>query len=220
MSCNLFHCFDPYVMIFHFPLKWFVVLLILFFVNWQVFFFMSSVELILKKLVWLAWSSFKSLIKHLNEAFLALFSMILFIYLMNVVGLIPFVFTYTSHLSTNLSFSLTLWFSGVIVSILKSFDGFLSHMVPTGTPVVLWVFLVMVESISQLIRPFTLSIRLMANVMAGHLIMNLFGLFISSSVSYFFLLVFQGMFLVFEHCISLVQSYVFVSLLSLYWDES
>nr|YP_010698159.1 ATP synthase F0 subunit 6 [Brueelia nebulosa]WCF77120.1 ATP synthase F0 subunit 6 [Brueelia nebulosa] len=221
MSCNLFHCFDPYVfMISVMPLKWMVLALFFFFTNWQLFSLFSSVDMVNKKVVGVMWNSFESLIKQINQSFLVIFSMIILIYIMNVIGLIPFMFTFTSHLSVNLSFSLSLWLSGVMVSIFKSLDGFFSHMVPTGTPLVLWVFLVLVESISLIIRPFTLSIRLMANVMAGHLIMNLFGIFICSSLNYFTLMFFQSMFIIFEHCISLVQSYVFVSLLSLYWDES
>nr|AHB85652.1 ATP synthase subunit 6 [Polyplax asiatica] len=140
---------------------------------------------------------------------------------MNLLSLSPFSFCPPSHLSFGLSVCFPLWVGGLISSYKKSKDKFLSHFLPLGTPQGLSWFLVLIELTSQAVRPLSLSVRLMANLTAGHMIMSL-----AEKASLLFPLLFKLQFLmilslllVFEFGVALIQAYVFMSLLSLYWDE-
>nr|UTT72624.1 ATP synthase F0 subunit 6 [Megaginus tataupensis] len=224
--CGLFSSFDPGV----FPLnsfvlsgnvKWIFFFFFLYMVWWQFFVFPVGKDLFFVKIYSIILGFIKDTFFQFHKVSLILLAIFFFIFSMNFLGLLPFYFSISSHLSVNLPLSLTLWSSGVVFMLISSVYSFLSHMVPVGCPFFLWPLLVLVESVSVLIRPFTLSIRLMANVMAGHLILSLMGQFFSYFV--FFLPMsfsFVGLFLLFEVCISTVQAYVFMSLLSLYWKES
>lgn len=94
-------------------------------------------------------------------------------------------------------------------------------MLPYGSPLGLMLFLPLVEIFSQLIRPFTLMIRLSTNLSRGHIIMYMFSYFtlLSSLVSPFIYVVLVLLF-VLELCISLLQAYIFVSLIVLYVNET
>lgn len=98
---------------------------------------------------------------------------------------------------------------------------FLAHMLPYGSPVGLILFLPLVELFSQMIRPLTLIIRLSTNLSAGHIIMYMFSYFtlLSSLLSPFIYVVLMLLF-VLELCISALQAYIFVSLISLYINET
>lgn len=101
------------------------------------------------------------------------------------------------------------------------FKAFISHILPYGSPVGLMLFLPLVEIFSQLIRPFTLMIRLSTNLSRGHIMMYMFSYFtlLSSSLAPFIYLVLFALF-VLELCISLLQAYIFVSLIALYVNET
>lgn len=101
------------------------------------------------------------------------------------------------------------------------FKNFISHMLPYGSPVGLMLFLPLVEIFSQLIRPFTLIIRLSTNLSSGHIMMYIFSYFtlLSSALAPFIYLVLFALF-VLELCISLLQAYIFVSLIALYVNET
>ena len=108
----------------------------------------------------------------------------------------------------------------ICVSITQ-FKEFIAHMLPYGSPVGLILFLPLVEIFSQLIRPFTLMIRLRTNLSRGHIMMYMFSYFtlLSSSLSPFIYLVLGALFIL-ELCISILQAYIFVSLISLYINET
>lgn len=106
----------------------------------------------------------------------------------------------------------------VSVSQLKEF---LAHMLPYGSPAGLMFFLPLVEIFSQIIRPLTLMIRLRTNLSAGHIMMYMFSYFtLLSSVLSPFIYVVLSLLFVLELCISMLQAYIFVSLLSLYIRET
>merc|ERR1712173_306186 len=96
-----------------------------------------------------------------------------FIVYSNFLGLFPYIFTSTSHLSITVRLILPLWLGNIILSVVKRTNFFLSHLVPNGTPYVLIPFMVIIELISRMIRPLTLSVRLAANMIAGHMLMSL-----------------------------------------------
>ncbi len=96
-----------------------------------------------------------------------------FILINNAFGLCPYVFTSTSHLTFAFSLALPLWLGHVLYAWLKVPEPILAHLVPLGTPGGLMPFIVLIELVSSLIRPLTLSVRLAANMVAGHLLLTL-----------------------------------------------
>lgn len=150
-----------------------------------------------------------------------LVSIFLLICLSNFIGLFPYIFTPTSHLSVTISLSVPVWLGYIVYSTLKNINFFLSHLVPTGTPYPLMPFMVLIEMVRRVIRPITLSVRLAANMMAGHLLMVLIrgpiarisGPLASTVILALLLLI------LLELAVSFIQRYVFRTLLSLYIIE-
>nr|DBA43823.1 TPA_asm: ATP6 [Bombus ussurensis] len=148
-------------------------------------------------------------------------SIMIYIMLLNLFSLIPYIFTPTSHLLFNLSLSLTMWMSFMIYSFINFPMKTLSHLVPMNSPKFLMNFMVIIELISLLIRPWTLSIRLSANLISGHLILILLSNFMMNFMYIFpFTIITQNMLLILEISMAFIQSYVFSILLTLYFSES
>jgi len=91
----------------------------------------------------------------------------------NFAGLLPYVFTASRHIRYTLPLRLCLWLRLIIYALVKTFSSFIAHLVPKGTPKSLIPFMVLIEIIRTIIRPFTLAIRLAANMIAGHLLLVL-----------------------------------------------
>nr|YP_009114515.1 ATP synthase F0 subunit 6 [Zorotypus medoensis]AFY30506.1 ATP synthase F0 subunit 6 [Zorotypus medoensis]AHY35144.1 ATP synthase F0 subunit 6 [Zorotypus medoensis] len=140
--------------------------------------------------------------------------------IMNIMGLIPYIFSVTSHFSITLSIALPLWMGFMSLGYTKNFYKMLSHTIPANTPYLLIPFMILIETTSNFIRPITLSVRLMANITAGHLLMTLISS-IQSSLSMVILIIFmQSVFMILESAVSIIQAYVFSLLISLYWQET
>jgi len=152
---------------------------------------------------------------------LVLIRFFLFIVYSNFLGLFPYIFTSTSHLVITIRLVLPVWLGYMILSIVNRTNFFLSHLVPTGTPYVLMPFMVIIELIRRIIRPLTLSVRLAANMIAGHILMSLVRSPMASLGGLVFLSTFFGLLIliVLELAVSVIQSYVFRTLLSLYIIE-
>jgi len=103
------------------------------------------------------------------------FSLFMFILFGNVVGLIPFTFTYTSHIIVTFSLAAVVIVFVTILGLVKNGLHFFSYFLPHGAPLWLAPILIPIEIISYLTRPVSLSIRLFANMMAGHTMLNVFG---------------------------------------------
>lgn len=150
-----------------------------------------------------------------------LLSLFLFILLNNFIGLIPYVFTRSSHLSFTLALALPLWLSLFLRNLLLSTQEWLAHLVPLGTPYVLIPFMVIIELVSNIIRPITLSVRLAANMVAGHLLLALLRgpipqvRYLVIRVVILFLVLLRAL----EIAVSFIQAYVFRTLRSLYVAE-
>lgn len=105
------------------------------------------------------------------------------------------------------------------------FDVFCAGLLPAGAPIALNPFLILIETVRILVRPITLSVRLVANMGAGHIVIGLIGTYLSSAVfsyswlAFFVLLFVQVFYFVFEFGVSLIQGYIFSLLLTLYADE-
>merc|ERR1712014_298524 len=133
----------------------------------------------------------------------------------NFIGLIPYIFTSTSHLSITLVLALPIWLGTILFSIIFQYNNLLAHLVPLGTPSFLIPIIVIIETVRNVIRPITLSIRLAANMVAGHLLLTLLGSQGPSSSS----LVLVILLLILEVAVACIQSYVFTILRSLYLNE-
>src|ERR1041385_3071989 len=103
------------------------------------------------------------------------FTLFTFILIANLLGLIPFSFTVTSHIIVTFALAAVVFIGVTIVGIVKHGWHFLRLFVPEGVPIVLLLLLVPTELPSYCIRPFTLSIRLLATLLAGHTMLAIFG---------------------------------------------
>nr|YP_009019478.1 ATP synthase F0 subunit 6 [Amphiascoides atopus]AHB52761.1 ATP synthase F0 subunit 6 [Amphiascoides atopus] len=144
-----------------------------------------------------------------------------FIALNNFTGLFPFIFTSSAHLTYACALALPLWLGHIIFKNSVEPNATMTHLVPLGTPPILMPFMVLIELTSNIIRPLTLSVRLAANMIAGHLLISLIGH--SASPEFNFSIMGVGLALillcVLESAVSLIQAYVFSMLSTLYFNE-
>lgn len=219
---NLFSIFDP-ARLFNLPLNWISV---------------SLAILIIPNQFWLSNSqslhSLKSLTLSLKREFRSVLgsqvtpgiiwiicSLLLFIAVNNFIGLFPYVFTASRHLFFTLPLGLTLWIGFFTIKFFKQPLRMLSHFLPLGTPYPLIPLIVLIEVVRNIIRPITLSVRLAANIVAGHLLLTLLSS-LRPVVSYpLLILVLRTLILllVLESAVALIQSYVFRILTTLYVEE-
>nr|UBD07269.1 ATP synthase F0 subunit 6 [Synapturanus rabus] len=155
---------------------------------------------------------------------LPLTSTLLFLTGMNLLGLLPYTYTPTTQLSMNLAIAFPLWLATTIVGMKNQPSLSLAHLLPEGTPTPLISPLIIIETISLLIRPLTLAVRLTANMTAGHLLIQLSSLaslaLISSPTSTPLMLTALLLLTTLEIAVAIIQAYVFVLLLSLYLQEN
>lgn len=150
-----------------------------------------------------------------------LFVLFTIFFIINLRGNIPLNSIPTLFYSQTLTIRLLFWIPIIICVSITQFKDFIAHILPYGSPIGLILFLPLVEIFSQLIRPFTLIIRLRTNLSRGHIIIYMFSYFtlLSSTLSPFIYIVLYALFIL-ELCISILQAYIFVSLLSLYINET
>nr|YP_010902177.1 ATP synthase F0 subunit 6 [Lunella correensis]QUV72909.1 ATP synthase subunit 6 [Lunella correensis]QYF08444.1 ATP synthase F0 subunit 6 [Lunella correensis] len=151
-----------------------------------------------------------------------LFLMLIFL---NLMGLIPYVFSVTSHLAISFSLGLPFWLSLIISGAVFNPSSTAASLLPGGAPSALNPFLVLVETVSLCVRPITLSIRLVANMSAGHIVLGLIGtylssgLFVYSALAVVILVAVQVFYFMFEIGVALIQAYIFSLLVTLYSDD-
>lgn len=223
MITNLFSVFDPSSSIFNLSLNWlrtFLGILIIPSIYWLIpsryHIFWNNILLTLHK-------EFKTLLGPIGSngstfIFVSLFSIILF---NNFIGLFPYIFTRTSHLTLTLTLALPLWLCFILFGWINNTQHIFAHLVPQGTPAVLIPFIVCIETISNVIRPGTLAVRLTANIIAGHLLLTLLGNTgpSISTILLSVLIITQIALLVLESAVAIIQSYVFAVLRTLYSSE-
>nr|ATD53054.1 ATP synthase F0 subunit 6 [Clovia sp. EMHAU-2015-Zz052918] len=220
MMTNLFSVFDPSTGMFSF--NWLSTYIGLFLIPLIYWYFPSRLSYmymyIINKLFWelKLLMGFES--KGNNLLFITLFIFILF---NNVMGLLPYVFTSSSHLIFTLSLALPLWMMLMIFGWLNYTKKMFCHLIPLGTPPLLMPFMVLIETSSNIIRPGSLAVRLTANMIAGHLLMSLLGNMALNLNFFLLFLVFFIHFLlmIFELAVGIIQSYVFTVLMTLYSSE-
>ena len=148
-------------------------------------------------------------------------SLFFYIILNNFISIFPYIFNCSNHIIFSLLFALSLWISFIIFGWLNNYNHIFIHLTPKGTPEILIFFIVIIEFIRNLIRPITLSVRLSANIIAGHLILillrknnyilNLFWIFIFT--------ILQSILIILELNVRIIQGYVFSILSILYSKE-
>nr|AML25903.1 ATP synthase F0 subunit 6 [Staphylinidae sp. BMNH 1274207] len=218
---NLFSSFDPSSM-FNLSLNWISTLIGLLLIPSMFWLIPSRWNMLWIKINLTLHNEFKILMgtkmKGSTLIFISLFSLIMF---NNFMGLMPYIFTSSSHLIMTLSLALPLWMSFMLYGWINNTIHMFAHLVPQGTPPVLMPFMVCIETISNIIRPGTLAVRLAANMIAGHLLMTLLGNTgpMMSLMLINFLLMTQILLLMLESAVAIIQSYVFSVLSTLYSSE-
>ena len=148
-------------------------------------------------------------------------SVFLTVLMVNFCGLIPWSFRLSSHLVFSLALALPLWLVRVFVTTRRAPWGKLAIMIGTALPDMLASIVGLIETVRVLIRPLTLALRLVANIVAGHIIIGLLMMCFMSPVSIFSILLLGplvGIYL-FELAVCVVQAYVFILLLGIYIRE-
>nr|AFQ62227.1 ATP synthase F0 subunit 6 [Glaphyrus comosus] len=220
MMTNLFSSFDPSTCIG--SLNWLSTLLGLLFIPSMYWLIPSRFNMMWNKILLILHKEFKILIgsKFTGSTliFISLFSLILF---NNFLGLFPYIFTSSSHLTLTLALAFPLWLSFMIYGWFNYTIDMLAHLVPLGTPPALMPLMVCIETISNIIRPGTLAVRLAANMIAGHLLLTLLGNAGSNLMIIMLNLLILGqlLLLILESAVAIIQSYVFAILATLYSSE-
>nr|AAR99212.1 ATP synthase F0 subunit 6 [Camponotus chromaiodes] len=221
MMMNLFSIFDPSTSM-KLSLNWLSTSLIIFIFPFQFWLIPSRFIMLWNIIFKFLIKEFKIILKYSMMNLIIFISLFFFIFINNILGLFPYIFTASSHLSFCLSLSLSMGISMMLFNIYFFFNDFFSHLTPQGTPFILMPFMVLIESISLIIRPLTLAIRLTANMIAGHLLLTLLGssgLLINNLIIMIIMLLSQIMLFILEISVSIIQAYVFSILTTLYCSE-
>nr|UYG49017.1 ATP synthase F0 subunit 6 [Abscondita chinensis] len=219
---NLFSSFDPSTSL-NLALNWMKIMLGILILPSMYWMIPSRINYLWIKVCLILSNEFKIILKNKKSKkktliFVSLFSLIFF---NNFLSLFPYIFSKTKHLVLTLTLSLPLWLSFMIYGWLNNTIHMLAHLVPQGTPTILMPFMVCIETISNIIRPGTLAIRLTANMIAGHLLLTLMGS-TGNKLSFMMiniLIMAQLMLLMLESAVAIIQSYVFSILSTLYSSE-
>nr|YP_009348100.1 ATP synthase subunit 6 [Nothoaspis amazoniensis]APW83513.1 ATP synthase subunit 6 [Nothoaspis amazoniensis] len=220
MMMNLFAIFDPSSsnML---SMNWLSTLIIILMIPYSYWLIPSRIHLI-----WFTISNYlitelNSLFSKNKKKFMFMFlSLFWFIMSNNLMGLFPYIFTSTSHINLTTSLAIPLWLTLMLFGWINQTNHMFMHLVPNGTPMILSSFMVLIETTSNLIRPITLAVRLSANMISGHLLLCLLSNILESTQNLFILVIPMILILLtLETAVAIIQSYVFVTLTSLYLNE-
>jgi len=151
-----------------------------------------------------------------------IFSLFMFVLFCNMLGMLPYSFTVTSHIIVTFALAAVVFIGVTIIGFANHGVGYLKLFIPSGVPVVLLPLIVIIEIISYLARPVSLSVRLFANMMAGHTMLKVFGGFVISLgiiggwLPLSFTVALTGL----EILIAFLQAYVFAILTCIYLSDA
>lgn len=151
-----------------------------------------------------------------------IFTLFMFVLFANMVGMLPYSFTITSHIIVTFVLAAIVFIGVTIIGFAKHGIKYLELFVPKGVPVVLLPLIVIIEIISYLSRPVSLSVRLFANMMAGHTMLKVFGGFVISLgllggwLPLGFSVALTGL----EILVAFLQAYVFAILTCIYLNDA
>lgn len=221
MITNLFSTFDPATRT-NLSLNWirtFIGLIILPSIYWIL---PNRINILIQRLCIRLYNEFKILLGRKSyEINLIIIRLFIFILFNNIIGLLPYIFTRRRHLTFTLTLALPLWLRLILFGWINKSQEIFRHLIPIGTPGILIPFIVIIETIRNLIRPGSLAVRLTANMIAGHLLIRLLGNNITSARAIIipFILLIQTGLIIFETAVSIIQAYVFSVLTTLYSRE-
>lgn len=220
MITNIFSIFDPTN--FFFPILTFWYFLIIPFNP-----FISSNT---KIFIWIEKIFFfiRAEIKNLRKSYYSTFFLVpvfFIVLIINVISLIPSTYCLTAQCSIVIPFTFIFWLIIFFYAIFSKTNNFLCHLVPQGSPVALIPVMVLIESIRILIRPITISVRLIANITAGHLLIHLlssFSIYIRkiNFLFIFLIIIFSFILIILEIGVAFIQRYILCTLLTLYSSEN
>jgi F-type H+-transporting ATPase subunit a len=156
------------------------------------------------------------------------FSLFMFILVLNVIGIIPYTFTVTSHIIITVAFALLVFFTVLIYGFWKHGLHFFKLWVPSGIPVYILPLVTFIEVLSFLSRPVSHSVRLFANMLAGHITLKVFGGFVTMLGAFGFLgwlgsIIPLGLTVALtalELLVAVLQAYVFAILTCIYLSDA
>ena len=150
-----------------------------------------------------------------------IFSIFIFVLFGNLIGMIPYSFTFTSHIAVTLTMAVFIFLLVTIVAVMKHGVKFFSFFLPEGVPIILSPLMVIIEVISYFTRPFSLSVRLFANMMAGHTLLKVIGGFVVP-LGLFGVVPIAGLVAVMglEFLIAFLQAYIFTILTCIYINDA
>jgi len=221
MIINLFSIFDPSIYLIRiFP--WIIVFITIILIFSNKFWLLNKIQLTL----WIILTPLiKEIIPSLRNSLKKgsiIFILFLFIsiFYINILALFPFIFTPSGHIMLTFPAAFIIWTCFIIYGWLNNTKHIIAHLVPIGTPIMLINFIVIIELVRNIIRPITLSVRLCANIVAGHLLLRLLRNFSLNRFT-LFTVSFSGIIILglLEIAVALIQSYVFITLSSLYATE-
>jgi F-type H+-transporting ATPase subunit a len=149
------------------------------------------------------------------------FTVFMFVLFGNLFGMLPYAFTFTSHIVVTFTMAMFVFLGVTLIAIMKHRMHFFSFFMPPGVPMYMAPILIPIETISYLSRPISLSVRLFANMLAGHTLMKVFAGFIFTLgvfgiAPWFFIVALTGL----EIVIAFLQAYVFTILTCLYLNDA
>ena len=159
--------------------------------------------------------------KEGKKFFPLVFSLFMFILFGNLFGMIPYSFTFTSHIIVTFGLALGVFIFVTLLGFIKHGLKFFSFFVIPGLPIYMLPLLIPIEVISYLSRPISLAVRLFANMLAGHTLLKVFAGFVSA-LGFFgilplvFIVALTGL----EILIAFLQAYVFAILTCLYINDA
>uniref|UniRef100_UPI0030016EE6 ATP synthase F0 subunit 6 n=1 Tax=Limassolla uncata TaxID=3019672 RepID=UPI0030016EE6 len=216
MMNNLFSVFDPTTG--SLSINWFSSLIFVTIMPYKMWFMSNKISSLFNLMINSLKKEIFTLMPYKGMT-LMMTSLFMLILINNLMGLIPYVFTSSAHLIFSLTTALPMWVGFMLFGWINKTKMMFNHLVPIGTPNILMPFMVMIETISNMIRPGSLAVRLTANMIAGHLLMSLLGnnttstlVLISTMMIFLFLMLF-------ELAVAMIQSYVFMTLTTLYSSE-
>jgi len=160
--------------------------------------------------------------KDARPYFPFILSLFLFVLVANLLGMLPYSFTVTSHIIVTFALAFFIFIGVTIVGFAKHGISYLKLFVPSGVPIFLLPLIIVIEVISYLSRPVSLSVRLFANMMAGHTMLKVFGGFVVSLgilggwLPLGFAVALTGL----ELLVAFIQAYVFAILTCIYLNDA
>jgi len=150
-----------------------------------------------------------------------IFSIFMFVLFGNLIGMIPYSFTFTSHIAVTLTMAVVIFLMVTVIAFMKHGFKFFSFFLPEGVPIILSPLMIVIEVISYFTRPFSLSVRLFANMMAGHTLLKVIGGFVVP-LGIFGIVPIAGLVAVMglEFLIAFLQAYIFTILTCIYINDA